>query len=165
MSASKQQQVSTRPAADEDDSFLLDLFASTRPEFNLLNLPEAQKQALVSMQFNAQRQQYSESYPDADHRIVLQNDLSIGRMLVNRTEREITLIDIALLPEHRNAGIGTNLIRQLLTEAVEAKKPVRLHVFYSNPARHLYERLGFSQVAYESMYYEMIYESDSREQN
>ena len=156
--AESTQLVSLRPATKDDEAFLLHLFISTRPEFSLLNLPESQKQALLSMQFNAQRQQYEESYPQAESNILLQDGRPIGRMLVDRTTSEITLIDIALLPEHRNAGLGTHLIQGLLAEATQAKKPVRLHVLKSNPALHLYERFGFSRVGDQSMYFEMIFQ-------
>lgn len=151
------QSVSVRPATKNDEAFLLNLFASTRPEFSLLNLTEGQMQALMMMQFNAQRQQYDECYPEAESKIVLQDQRPIGRMLVDKTGREYTLIDIAFLPEHRNAGIGTRLIRELLAEAVVARKPVRLHVLKSNPALRLYERLGFSLAGNQSMYFEMVF--------
>ena len=150
------QLVTIRPATKEDEGFLANLFTSTRPEFDLLDLPESQKQALLSMQFKAQRQQYDASYPQAESAIILCDDRPIGRRLVDRTAREITLIDIALLPEHRNAGIGTNLMQKLLAEAAEERKPVRLHVLKSNPALRLYERLGFSRVGDHSMYFEMV---------
>lgn len=152
--------MSLRLVINDDEAFLLHLFASTRPEFNLLNLPENQMQALLAMQFKAQRQQYDESYPQAESNIVLQDDHRIGRMLVDRTEREITLVDIALLPEYRNAGIGSRLVQDLLAEAAVAGKPVRLHVLKSNPALRLYERLGFSRVSDQSMYFEMIFQPE-----
>ncbi len=152
------QSVTIRPATKDDEVFLLLLFASTRPEFDLLDLPENQKQALLAMQFKAQRQHYDESYPQAESGIILRDDRPVGRMLVDRTAREITLIDIALLPEHRNAGIGTDLIQELLAEAAAARKPVRLHVLKSNPALRLYERLGFSRVGDQSMYFEMLFQ-------
>jgi len=152
------QSVTIRPATEDDEGFLLHLFAGTRPEFDLLDLPESQKQALMSMQFRAQRQQYDASYPEAESGIILRDEHPIGRMLVDRTAPEITLIDIALLPNHRNAGIGTDLIRELLAEAAGARKAVRLHVFKSNPALRLYERLGFSRVGDHSMYFEMIFQ-------
>jgi ribosomal protein S18 acetylase RimI-like enzyme len=79
-------------------------------------------------------------------------------MLVDESEREFVLVDLALLPEHRKFGIGTRLLNDLLRRAVEARKPIRLHVLKSNPARRLYERLGFSLVKEESMYLEMIFE-------
>ena len=150
--------ITVRPAGPDDEAFLAQLFASTRPEFSFLDLPESQKEFLMTMQFNAQRQQYDDSYPESESAIILLHGQPIGRMLVDRNEREFTLIDIALSPEHRNAGIGTNLICELLDEAHVARKPVRLHVAKSNPAQRLYERLGFSVVADQSMYFEMIFE-------
>ena len=152
------QSVTIRPATRDDEDFLLHLFAGTRPEFDLLDLPENQKQALMSMQFKAQRQQYDASYPEAESGIILRDEHPIGRMLVDRTAPEITLIDIALLPEHRNAGIGTDLIQGLLAEATGARKPVRLHVLKSNRALRLYERLGFSRVGDQPMYFEMLFQ-------
>lgn len=146
-----------RPAAPDDEDFLSQLFASTRPELSLIDLPEMQKQSLMTMQFNAQRQQYDASYPDAANDIIMLDGQPAGRMLVDKSERECTLVDIALLPHHRNAGIGTSLIRELLSQANTAGKPVRLHVAKSNPAQRLYERLGFSLVGEQSMYLEMIF--------
>lgn len=147
--------VTVRPANLDDEDFLFELFATTRPELSLLNLEESQKQALIKMQFNAQRQQYDACYPEAESGIILSGGQAIGRLLVDRSEREIVLIDIALMPEHRNLGIGTGLIRKLLGEAAGAGKAVRLHVLKSNPALRLYERLGFYRVEDQSMYFEM----------
>ncbi len=147
--------VTVRPATRDDEDFLFQLFATTRPELSLLNLEESQKRALIKMQFDAQRQQYDACYPQAESGIILSDGQAVGRLLVDRSEREIVLIDIALLPEHRNRGIGTGLIRKLLGDAAGAGKAVRLHVLKSNPALRLYERLGFYQVEDQSMYFEM----------
>ena len=149
------QSVTVRPATPDDEAFLFQLFATTRPELSLLNLEESQKLALIKMQFDAQRQQYDACYPQAEGGIILSGGQAVGRLLVDRSEREIILIDIALLPEHRNRGIGTGLIRKLLGDAASAGKAVRLHVLKSNPALRLYERLGFYRVEGQSMYFEM----------
>lgn len=146
-----------RPATPDDDDFLLRLFSSARPELSMLNLEDSQKQLLIKMQFNAQRQQYDASYPQAENSIILCGECAVGRMLVSRNDREITLIDIALLPENQNAGIGTSLISKLLIEATGSSKIVRLHVLNSSPAKHLYERLGFSSVEPASVYSEMVW--------
>ncbi len=151
------QNVSLRAATAEDDLFLYEIFVSTREdEFRFLE--ETQKQALLKMQYNAQRSQYDEGYPDAESNIVLADDRPVGRLLVDEGEREILLIDIALLPESRTLGIGTHLLNELLRRAADARKPVRLHVLNSNPALRLYQRLGFSQVGGDSMYLEMMFE-------
>ena len=150
--------VTVRPANADDDVFLEQLFASTRPELMLIQIDEGQKAALIRMQFDAQRQQYDACYPHADSRIILKDALPVGRILVNRTDSENCLVDIALLPEHRGAGIGSTLIHELLLEAKATRKLVRLQVFKMNPAVRLYERLGFSRVADQSMYWEMVFE-------
>jgi ribosomal protein S18 acetylase RimI-like enzyme len=149
--------VSLRAATTDDDPFLFEVFAGVRlDEFRFLD--EQQQQTIIRMQYNAQRLQYDEGFPEAESSIILLDDRPVGRMLVNESEREFTLIDIALLPEHRQSGVGTQLLKELLGRAVKAQKPVRLHVLKSNPARRLYERLGFSPVNEDSMYLEMTFE-------
>ena len=147
-----------RPATAHDETFLFQLYASTRDEFSLLNWDEQQKQALIKMQYDARRFQYEESYTRAENSIILSGEIPVGRLFVNEIDREITLVDIALMPTYRNLGIGATLIRQLLDRAVGAGKPVRLHVLKSNPALRLYQRLGFSQTGEASMYIEMTFE-------
>lgn len=148
----------SRPATSEDEPFLRNLFAATRAdELALMNWDENQKEAFIAMQFNAQSRQYVMSYPHAQNSIILLNDVPIGRLLLDRDEREFILVDVALLPAHRGAGIGTGLIQDLLTEAAAAGKPIRLHVLTSSAAKRLYERLGFSRIGGDAAYLEMMW--------
>lgn len=129
-----------RPATPEDESFLLEVYTGTRlHELAGLNWSEDQKQAFIKMQFLARER----SYPRNDNRIILLDGRPVGRMMVDRGEEAILLRDIALLPEYRNAGIGSRLIQELMTEATAAGKPIVLHVVSTSPAVRLYERLGF----------------------
>lgn len=148
--------VTLRPANADDEAFLFELFASTREEFSFLEA--AQRQAILRMQYDARRFQYDESYPEAEASIILVDDRPAGRMLIDEGGQAITLVDIAMMPEHRGSGIGTQVLQDLLKRAVNARKPVKLQVFKSNPAQRLYERLGFSKVSEQSMYLEMIFE-------
>lgn len=109
--------------------------------------PEVQQRAFVNMQFKLQRQGYQDQFPKADHTIILREGVPVGRMIVNRTdETEIFGVDIALLAEHRNAGIGTSLVMNLLDEARLSEKPFRIMVEkFNHGAIRLYERLGFRQ--------------------
>ena len=139
--------VRLRPATLEDEPFLRQLFATTRAdELALMAWDDNQKEMFIAMQFNAQKQQYAMSYPQAQHSIILLNDNPIGRQMVDRGESEFTLVDIALLPNHRSAGIGTHLIEDFLAEAGSVGKPVTLNVWHSNPAKKLYQRMGFTSV-------------------
>ena len=146
--------VGLRPATSDDEPFLLQLFAGTRSD-ELAHMSENQREAFVAMQFKAQSRQYVVRYPHAHHSIILWNDTPIGRLLLDRGERELTLVDITLLPTHRGAGIGTHLLKDLLREAAAVRKPVRLKVWYSSPAKELYQRLGFSAVNDDGVYCEM----------
>jgi len=67
-----------------------------------------------------------------------------GRLYVHRGPSEIRVVDIALLPEYRGAGVGTSLLQDLLAEGDAAGKSVTIHVERMNPALRLYERLGFA---------------------
>jgi ribosomal protein S18 acetylase RimI-like enzyme len=149
--------ISLRPTTPEDETFLLTLYASTREsELGVLAWDERLTQAFINMQFGAQMQQYRMSYANASNSIVLLNDQPVGRLIVDRSERELILVDISLIPEQRGGGIGTHLIKELLFEASSTTKPVRLHVLRTNRAKDLYERLGFAVVNSDELYCEMI---------
>jgi len=53
---------------------------------------------------------------------------------------------IAILPEYRNQGIGTQLLKHLLAAAKTSYPSVSLSIRATNPALALYKRLGFEVV-------------------
>ena len=134
--------VSLRPVDPDDEDFLYELFCQTMGD-EVAALDATQRDAILRMQFKAQLHTYSAQFPRADHQIIMLDDRVIGRVLVERIEAEHRGVDIALLPEYRSGGIGTMLIQGLLEEAAEAGKPFRISVVRTNPALHLYDRLGF----------------------
>ena len=150
-----------RPIEAADEPFLRQVYASTRAdEMALVNWDESQKNAFVNMQFDAQHRSYLNQFPSAQFQIVELDGRPIGRLYVDRRENEIHVIDIALLPEKRNDGIGTALLRSILQEAAAAGRPVRIHVEQFNPALRLYKRLGFSEVGTDGLYFLMEWRPD-----
>ncbi len=135
--------ISSRPVCASDRPFLREVFATTRPDIALMNCSEAEKDAFLTMQFRAQNEHYARQYPAADFLIVLSKDLRIGRLYVHRGPEETRIVDISLLPEARDQGIGTYLIRHLQGEATRTGKPIRIHVHTFSAAIDLYRRLGF----------------------
>jgi ribosomal protein S18 acetylase RimI-like enzyme len=136
-----------------DDSFLAGLYASTREqELAQTNWSDEQKALFCRLQFNAQTTDYQRNYPDASFQIIERDGVAAGRLLVLRSADAVHVIDIALLPEHRGAGIGTKFLRELQDEAKAAGKKLSIHVEIFNPARRLYERLGFQQVEEKGVY-------------
>jgi ribosomal protein S18 acetylase RimI-like enzyme len=136
--------ITLRPVGSSDRDFLLQVYASTRAEeLRLVDWGADQKAAFVRMQFEAQDAYYREHYHPATFDVVEVDGEPAGRLYVARWEAEIRIVDVALLPEHRGRGIGTTLIRELLDEAAASGKCLSIHVEKHNPARRLYERLGF----------------------
>ena len=105
------------------------------------------------MQFDAQARYYQEHYADAAFSVILLDAQPVGRFYVARWPEEIRIVDIALLPEYRDAGIGTSLLKALISESEGAGKPLSIHVERFNPALRLYERHGFSRVADKGVYF------------
>jgi len=145
--------IGLRPATAEDGPLLYAVYASTRAEeLALVDWDEGQKTAFVQMQFTAQHQYYHEHYADAAFQVVVCDGDPAGRLYVARWPTEIRIIDIALLPQYRNRGIGGLLLEQLLDEAAQAGKRVSIHVERFNPALRLYARLGFRQLEERGVY-------------
>jgi ribosomal protein S18 acetylase RimI-like enzyme len=145
--------ISLRPITPEDDLFLRRLFASTRAEeLAITGWSEEQKDAFCRMQFDAQSAHYRKHYADASFDVIERDGVVAGRLLVWRSGKEILIVDVALLPEHRGAGIGTKLLEELQEEARSAGKPLTIHVERFNAALRLYERLGFKTVEEQEVY-------------
>jgi ribosomal protein S18 acetylase RimI-like enzyme len=146
------------PVCPEDESFLFQVYASTRmEEVAAWGWTASQQEQFLFMQFTMQQQSYASRFPSADHLIIVDHMERLGRIIVERQEEEILLIDISLLPPYRNKGIGTTLIKELQEEAHLQGKLLRLHVLKTNIARRLYERLGFSVTEEDDMYCRMVW--------
>jgi len=132
---------------------LYQIYASTREE-ELAVVPwdASTKEAFLRMQFNAQDTYYRANYGRASYDLIVSGDDVLGRLYVDRGEKAWLVLDIALLPQYRGNGIGTRLLSQVLAQAAEAGKPVQIHVESLNPARHLYERLGFREIEDQGIY-------------
>jgi ribosomal protein S18 acetylase RimI-like enzyme len=151
----------TRPETPADQPFLLELYASTRQEeLDALDWSGAARKTFLEIQFKAQQQGYRAAFPLAEFSITLLGNTPIGHIVVNRSENDIRLVDIAVLPGHRGLGAGTTLIGNLLREAAAAGKPVRLSVLKGQRALTLYHRLGFRKVKDDGVRDQMEWRAD-----
>ena len=149
-----------RPKRDDDRPFLAMLYASTRQqEMALIDWTDEQKRAFLQWQFDAQTVHYDEQYAGADFLVLEQDGVPIGRLYVDRREDEIEVIDIALLPECRGSGLGSRLLHDVLREAEQSGKRVKIYVENFNPARRLYDRLGFQHVDTNGVYHIMTWKA------
>jgi GNAT superfamily N-acetyltransferase len=140
--------VALRPVGPEDEEFLLGVYASTREqELAQVEWGEGQKELFLRWQFDLQRREYEGRFPDAEYDVILVGGRRAGRLWVGADEGQIRLLDIALLPEFQNGGVGTLLLRSLIEHARREGKPLRHMVFTLNDDAHrFYERLGFSVI-------------------
>jgi ribosomal protein S18 acetylase RimI-like enzyme len=146
-------QITLRDATPEDKQFLLFLYRDTRRrEMNAWGWPPEQQESFLRMQFDAQCRSYRAAFPNASDSIVCLEGHAIGRILVGQDSSGKRLIDIALLEEYRNRGIGSHLLRQMLQECELQGRALHLQALQGNPAIRLYQRLGFLQSSADPMY-------------
>lgn len=148
--------VSLRQEQPGDEGFLFDVFASTRTdELARTNWDESLRRTFLNQQFNAMRQGYRSMFSSGDFLIIELEGRPVGRMVVSRSAAEIRVVDLALLPDQRNRGVGTFLMGQVCAEAADAGRPVRLCVLKNNHALQWYERLGFKKIGEQGFYDEL----------
>jgi ribosomal protein S18 acetylase RimI-like enzyme len=148
--------IGLRPATEADHGFLLALYGSTREEeLSQVAWPEGQREAFVQMQFDLQDTQYRRNNPHGSFDVVEVDGRPAGRLSVDRRADDIRIVDIALLPQYRGAGVGQQLIRGVLDEAAGSGRTVSIHVEVHNRAARLYERLGFVALSERGVYREM----------
>lgn len=139
-------EITLRPITDDDLAFLFQLYASTRAEEKALaGWGDEQWQQFILMQFDLQHSQYMRNYDHPSYDIIMHGQIPVGRLYVNRGQKEILIVDISLLPDFRGRGIGASLLRNVLREGENRGIPVTLHVERNNPALNLYRRLGFRE--------------------
>jgi ribosomal protein S18 acetylase RimI-like enzyme len=73
----------------------------------------------------------------------------VGCLAVAERPDYVFLERVALMPAWQSRGIGTRLVRGVMEDAERRGRPVRLSVLTNNPARRLYERLGFTVTSVE----------------
>jgi ribosomal protein S18 acetylase RimI-like enzyme len=74
---------------------------------------------------------------------VLENGVRVGAVSIQEHDTHLQLEHLYIEEAHQNQGLGARVVRGLLARAAQSSKPVRLRVLRPNPAKRLYERLGF----------------------
>jgi ribosomal protein S18 acetylase RimI-like enzyme len=127
-----------RPAVDDDYAFLYELKVACLKEYVV---------ATYGWDETYQQQRFSDVFDAASTRIIVVEDKDVGQLTVEEVGDELFLAGIYVSPDWQNRGIGSAVIADVLNAAKTRGLRVQLQVLQVNPARHLYERLGFSIVA------------------
>jgi ribosomal protein S18 acetylase RimI-like enzyme len=148
--------ITLRPATEEDQDFLIELFKSSRgDDLRGLGWDEARIGEFLGMQYEAQQNFITTDHPQLNDQIVLADGTAVGHLAVEHRPHEFRLVDVALLPAHRNRGTGALLIQELQTQAAAARRPIRTQVIRFNRAVGLFERLGFRRTSETGTHFQM----------
>lgn len=133
-----------RRYTDADIPFMKALYRSTREqELQYTPFSPTQADAFIEQQFRAQLSHYTTHYC-CDHFDIVEVDTQpAGRLFVDIGPREVRIVDITLTPSFRGQGLGEFLLAGVIAQSQRLALPVTIHVEHTNPARRLYERLGF----------------------
>lgn len=147
-----EKQISLRRVTGEDREFLLRVYAASREiELSVLPFDEAQKRAFCEHQLDAQTAYYEEKYADATHDLIIVGEEPVGRAYVDRGDKLISILDLAVLTEHRKKGIGTHIVKSLVEEAALSGKRVGVYVETFNPSQKFFRELGFELIESDDM--------------
>lgn len=134
------------PATDSDYDFLFALHTATmRPTVaQIWGWDEARQAAL-----------FRERFSPAVRQIIVFEGRDVGVLEVEERPGEVFLANIEIAPEQQGRGLGAAIIADLLRDAAARGLPVTLQVNRVNPARRLYERLGFVETGRTETHYLM----------
>lgn len=122
-----------RPATEADIPFLLDLRRETMDEYLRVSGADASEAS------NLERLLYRFDCA----KVLLMNDEPVGLLKVDHGASEWKVIQIQLSPVVQGQGVGRSVLEGVIADARKAGVDVVLSVLKANPARRLYERLGF----------------------
>ncbi len=103
-----------------------------------------------------ERDQFYEQLHLEHTRIIERSSAPVGFFMITPRGDDIELHTLCIAPEYQRQGMGTLVIRQIVTDAQEHGREVFLSVLKSNAmARVFYERLGFMVIAEATHHYQM----------
>jgi ribosomal protein S18 acetylase RimI-like enzyme len=141
--------VALRAASAEDYGFALGLYVETIKPYTIAFMPWVDA---------VETARFARLWAPADTRIITLDGTDVGWVEAIDTGDEIFLKQIYLLPARQRRGIGTQVMELLLKEWELVQRPIVLGVLKNNPARRLYERLGFAVVGETDMKFLMRHE-------
>ena len=105
-----------------------------------------------------QRTYFEQHWPDVRLAIESGGELA-GFLALDEQGASIHIVNIELRPEAQRKGIGSAILRAIQQRAELRGMPVTLQVLKVNPARALYERLGFEHTGETETHHQMAWEA------
>lgn len=129
--------IELRPASAADFPMAIDLYLTTMQPYTA---------ALMTWDEARQRDSFASQWTLETTQIIVYRGRDVGWLDIQTSDAEFVLRQFFISPEHQGKGIGSQVLRRLLERSSETNAPASLTVLKNNPARRLYERLGFEVV-------------------
>ncbi|OLL31848.1 GNAT family N-acetyltransferase [Burkholderia sp. SRS-W-2-2016] len=134
-----------RRAHAGDEAFLLELRRATMTE-HLVRAGEPTDEA-------THRARLLDRYDAAQ--VICVDGAPAGLLKAFRDNAGWFVEQLQIAPAFQRRGIGEQVLRTILRAAAAESVPVALHVFKDNPAKRLYDRLGFEIVGADDRQFHM----------
>jgi ribosomal protein S18 acetylase RimI-like enzyme len=145
--------ISFRPAVPGDFDYCARLyFTEMETIIRELKLDRQAQTANFRRQWNA-----------AEARIIILDGAVIGWLQSAARDGALFLAQLFVEGAFQRQGIGTAVMHRLIAEATQAGQPMALEVVKINPAKRLYDRLGFRTTGEDDRKYHMRREPDRAE--
>jgi len=129
--------IALRPARSDDYDFALGLYVEAIKAYAI---------AYMAWDEAVETARFARLWMPANTRIITRDGIAIGWLAASERASDIFLQQLYIMSDHQRRGIGTRVMELLLTQWRATGKPIVLGVLKNNPARRLYERLGFTVV-------------------
>ncbi|HMU66189.1 MAG TPA: GNAT family N-acetyltransferase [Cellvibrionaceae bacterium] len=133
------------PTTDLHQAFLQRVFTQSRKalwQASGLDAPWIDK--LLEDQYNLQQKNYGAQENGRYSYVIAAKGQWVGRLLVRADASTLHIMDIALLPEYQNQGIGQHVLTYLQQQASNRGQLLTLNTDATNRAYHWYLRCGFT---------------------
>jgi ribosomal protein S18 acetylase RimI-like enzyme len=146
-------QIEMRQATADDIKFVSDVFRVSMKDYITRTRGEWDEQR--------EEAQFRNQLDLLTTQVVHANDLAVGFIMAPIKDGVRWIHTICIVPEHQNKGIGTEVLGRVITQAREQKISLYLSVLKVNPARRLYERLGFGVIEETKHHFKMGFYGNS----
>lgn len=106
---------------------------------------------------DVQRASFTDRFELGEINIIVSGGRDVGFIAALHEPAAIQLFNIMIAPEFQHQGVGTAVLQHLQAVARALGVPIRLQVLKVNPARRLYERLGFTLVEDTPTHHRMVW--------
>lgn len=142
--------INFRPATPDDLLFARDLYLES-------------SRWLIEHYFGWDERREHEKFPNqfdaARSQIILIDDQDSGWLQTEETDANIEVGSLYIVKDLRGQGLGTRILSGIMNDAAATGKTVTLSTAKINPAKALYERLGFRIIREEERKFFFIHDA------